>query len=246
LALSNFDQLLVGFTGSMAQTAGGAIAGTTTDILAWEFTPHSATQITQVIPPGGTENDYTFGGHQFGVTYPTGFSNPNGITMTVLATPWNQQTFYTERLLGTPFANENCIVYLQTGGNCIDYSVTCDDASGNQITCPQEPTDDIAICSQFYTSEPVAVTNTDFLEADPIGSNNWCSIWYSYMNNPIDGVVSGKGTGFSDVVATLSPTGPGQQCTSDLKTATKMMEKTTEKQTKPTQDQPFGFCPAIQ
>ena len=242
LALRNVSQVLVGFTASMA-TAGG----TTTDILAWEFTPQAPTQITQIIPPGGTEADYSFGGHQLAVTYPNGFQNPDNITMTVQATPVNQQTFYTQRLLGTPFANENCIIYLETGGNCVDYSVTCHDANGNQITCPQEPQDDIAICSQFYNSQPNAVMNTDFLEAEPIGSNNWCSIWTGFQNNPVDGIITGKGTGFSDIVATLSPTGPGPQCGGgqSLSKLTQEMRKITTKQV-PARQQPSGFCPAIQ
>ncbi|HLI63705.1 MAG TPA: L-type lectin-domain containing protein [Terriglobales bacterium] len=244
LALANISSIFVGFTASMA-TAGG----TTTDILAWEFTPQAPTLVTQIIPPGGVEADYTFGGHQLGVTYPSGFQNPDNITMSVLATPVNQQTFYTQRLQGTQFADENCIIYLETGGNCVDYSVTCHDASGQQITCPQEPADDIAICSQFYTSEPTSQTNTDFLEAEPIGSNNWCSIWTGFQDNPQDGIITGKGTGFSDIVATLSPTGPGPQCGGgrgmDLRKLTEEMRKITTKQVKVRQ-QPSGFCPAIQ
>ena len=230
---ANLDQLFAGFTASVEN------GGTTTDILAWEFTPHSPTQITKVIPPGGTENDFSFGGHQLGVTYPSGFQNPNNIMMTVLATPVNQQTFYTQRLQGTQFANENCIIYLQTGGNCVDYSVTCQ-LNGQQITCPTEPNPTIAICTQFDTSENVSVLNTDFLKADPIGSNNWCSIWTFFM--PGDPIVGGAGTGFSDLVATLSPSGPGQSCSSGLQQLTQQLEQ--ELTTWQASDQ--GFCPPIQ
>jgi hypothetical protein len=241
LALSSYNQALVGFTASMANAG-----GTTTDILAWEFTPQAPTEVTQIIPPGTVEADYSFGGHQLGVTYPSGFQNPNNITMTVLATPVNQQTFYTQRLQGTRFSNENCIVYLETGGNCVDYSVTCHDANGNPVTCPQEPADDIAICTQFYMSQPNYVINPDFLEAEPIGSNNWCSIWTGFQNNQQDGIITGRGTGFSDIVATLSPTGPGPQCGGgrDLTKLTEEMQKITAKQVK-TRQQPAGFCPAI-
>jgi hypothetical protein len=240
LTPANTAQLFVGFTGSVEN------GGTTIDILNWEFTPQAPTQVTQIIPPGGTEADYTFGAHQLGVTYPSGFLNPNQITMTVLATPVNQQTFYNNRLLGTPFADETCIVYLGTGdNNCVDYSVTCDQ-NGNPVTCPQEVNDDIAICSQFYTSEPEVPLDTDFLEAEPIGSNNWCSIWTGFQNNQQDGVVTGKGTGFSDIVATLSPTGPGMQCNGggrSLKNLTTKMQQMTNPQARPPQG---GFCPAIQ
>jgi len=239
LALSNTSQLLVGFTGSQP-----AEQGTTIDVMAWEFTTHSPTQITQIIPPGGQEADYSFGAHQAGITYPQGFQNPGNITMTVLETPVNQQIFHDTRLAGTQFANENCIIYQQTGGNCVVYSVTCHDQNGNQVMCPTEEEDNIAICTQFQTSEPVASPQADFLKADPIGSNNWCSIFVSYDQNQ-DPVTTGKGRGFSDLVATFSPTGPGPACT-DLRSITRSMKRTIERSTRIQRQQDGGsFCPPI-
>lgn len=195
----------VGFTASQPH-----LQGTAQDILGWEFTPHSPTQITQVIPPGGTQATYPFGGHEMAVTYPAGFTNPDQITMTVLATPTNPTTFFRQRLLGTQFANEACAVYLGTGGDCIVYSVTCLDPVTGSTVCPQEPLctpqqqdQCIDIDSTFYTSSPISPTNADFLEADPIGSNNWTSIFTSYTTLPVDGTVSGKGKGFSDIVTTF-------------------------------------------
>jgi hypothetical protein len=196
----------VGFTASQPM-----LQGTQQDILGWEFTPHSPTQITQVIPPGGQQATYPFGSHQMAVTYPAGFTNPDQITMTVLATPVNQQTFFTTRLLGTQFANEACAIYLGTGtGNCLVYSVTCFDPVTGSTVCPQEPLCSpqqqdqcIDIDSTFYTSSPISPTNADFLEAEPIGSNNWMSIFFSYTTDPVDGTVSGKGKGFSDIVTTF-------------------------------------------
>ena len=91
----------VGFTASQPSQ------GTAQDILAWEFTPHSSSQVTQVIPPGGTPATYPFGSHDMVVTYPPGFTNPDGILMTVQATPWNRNAFFQQRLLGTQFANES-------------------------------------------------------------------------------------------------------------------------------------------
>src|SRR5262249_16206545 len=151
-------------------------------------------------PPGGTENDFNFGGHLQAVTYPPGFMNDGNLTMTVLATPVNQQTFFIERLQGTQFADETCIPYLDTGGNCVVYSVTCNAPDGPQAPCPSDGMFDISICSKYTTSNPVSQPTADYLEADPIGSNNWCSIFKSFVNNPMDPVTSGKGRGFSDVV----------------------------------------------
>jgi hypothetical protein len=252
LGLTN-NSLWVGFTGAQPSSGGGKSrradqqpsGGTTMDIISWEFTPHAPSQITQQIPNGGIENDFAFGAHVFAVTYPNGgFTNcnPNCIDMTVLATPVNQQTFYTTRLQGTQFADENCITYLGTGnGNCVDYSVTCQE-NGNQVTCPSESDPTIDICSQFYTPDPASNFNTDFLEADPIGSNNWCSIWFSYTELPVDDIVVGHGKGFSDIVATLSPTGPGQSCNSVEKITKKMEQKQKAQRHQP---QGSGICPAI-
>jgi hypothetical protein len=238
LALGNgIGTFWVGFTASQPLVSQGT--GAQQDIFAWTFTTHSPTQITQVIPNGGIEANYVFGAHQAAVNYPAGFMNDNNIKMTVLETPWNQQTFYNQRLLGTPFSNENCIIYLETGGDCVVYSVTCQNSQGI-VACPEEPppSPGIAICTKFYTSEPISANQADFLSADPIGSNNWCSIFQSISNNN-DTVVSGKGTGFSDLVATFTPERQGPQCSDDG-----LLQKLTQKM-KSTLAPPPGpdFCP---
>lgn len=182
------------------------------DILAWEYTPYGPQQVQQVIQPGGTQTLFAFGDHQTGVTYPAGFTNPNGIVMNVLATPTDRTLFYQTRLLGTGFANEQCVVYQGTGGgqnptasgNCIVYSYTCQDSTGNSVTCPTElnctsdPNQCIDINTTFYTTDNVTPTNADYLENDALGSNNWMSIFTSYQNAPIDGTTSGKGGGFGN------------------------------------------------
>jgi Legume lectin domain len=195
----------VGFTASQPDD------GWAQDILAWEFTNHSPTKIQQVIQPGGVPTTFAFGGHQTVVTYPQGFSNPNGTLMTVTATPTDRIQFYQTRLFGTQFANEQCIVYLGTGGtmnpvasgNCVVYSYTCQDQMGNQVTCPQElqcsPQQEnqcINIDTSYSTSNQVTATNADYLENDGIGSNNWMSIFLSFMNKPIDGTTAGGSRGF--------------------------------------------------
>ena len=241
LNLSNSGQLYIGFGGSQPATGNmnGPSGGTTIDLLSWEFNTHGPSEITHTIPAGGVEDDFTFGAHQFAVTYPVGFTNPQDITMSVLATPWNQQTFFTQRLMGTDFANENCLIYLGTGGSCIVYTVSCS-LDGDPITCPQEVEDDIDICSQFYLPQQVSNLVTDFLKADPSGSNNWCSIWRKFDSGLMDPVVSGKGRGFSDIVATISSSGQGPACRFDsLEEATQILEQQVSDPI------PMGFCPPL-
>jgi len=104
-------------------------------------------------------------------------------------------------LLGTEFSNEQCIVYLGTGGgmgpvasgNCIVYSYTCQDQSGNPVTCPSESEPSIVIDTTFYTTDNVTPTNADYLENDAVGDNNWMSIFTSFQGDPTS---TGKGNGF--------------------------------------------------
>jgi len=192
------------------------------DILAWEFTPHAPAQVTQVIPPGGTEADYVFGGHHMGVNYFSGYTNVGCLTdnnpsdpclMTVLATPVPPNVFYNTRLLGTQFVNERCVTYLQTGGNCIVYTATCARQSNPNVIvgCPVAPNcttvGDTVNCitfnTSFYTANPLTQQNADYLKADPIGTNNWVSIFVSYDPNTFDGRTTGTGGSSSDFVATF-------------------------------------------
>lgn len=198
----------VGFTASQPNDSE---TGEKQDILAWEFTPHVPTSVTQLIPPGGVPAVYAFGSHQTTITYPIGFSNPNGITMTVKATPVDRATFYQTRLLGTGFANEQCIVYEGTGngfianGNCIVYTVSCQQ-SGSPVSCPTASgNSDIGIVTMYNSLDPITANNADFLETCPTGSNNWFSIFQAFYN---DGqTTSGGSNGFGN-----SPS--GNSCTS--------------------------------
>lgn len=181
----------VGFSASQPSN------GEQQDILGWEFTPHVTTQIRKVIPPGGVPATYPFGAHQLTVTYPLGFSNPNGTTMVVNAIPVDRATFYQTRLLGTDFANEQCIVYQGAGnefianGNCIVYSVTCQDSAGNTVDCPNPSNGDIGFVFMYNTLDPVNANNADLLQTIPVGSNGWFSIFEAFYN---DGQTSSGGS----------------------------------------------------
>jgi Legume lectin domain len=195
----------VGFTASQPSE------GTAQDVFGWEFTLSAPTMLTEPLQPGGTPTVFAFGAHQTTVTYPMGFQ-PNGISMTVTSTPTEQQQFYQNRLVGTEFSNEQCVVYEGTGGqpgqpeqtgNCIVYSYTCQDSMGNPVTCPMEPlctsplqSQCIVINTTFYTMDDVTPTNADYLENDAIGDNNWMSIFTSFTDDPTDGTTAGGSRGF--------------------------------------------------
>jgi len=218
ISLASGTSAWVGFTGSQTNETQAE------DILAWEFTPHAPAQIQQTIPNGGIEARYTFGANDTGVTYFPGFVNQNGCDgtqpsdvvclMTVLATPTPRNVFYQTRLLGTQFSNEQCVVYLGTGGNCVVYSITCQNSNAPTVNvqCPSSlPNTCNSIGEQgciifetsFYTADPLTPSNADYLKADPIGSNNWITIFESYQPNIFDGRTTGTGSTPSDFAATL-------------------------------------------
>lgn len=218
---------LVGFTASQPGEQ-GYTADAAQDILGWEFNP---SQITQPIPRGGIQNLFNFGPHMYGVTYPVG-TPPPGLNMTLLSTPIDRNLFYQTRLSGTQFANETCIIYEGTGlqpdygGNCLLYTVTCQDpTTGMNVPCPtvnmmdcaNDPTKCIDTQTTFYTVDPITATNADYLEA-PSMTNQWCSVFTGLMMHDLGNgdppgkgtgfTLTGKGTGFSDFVGTFRPGQP--------------------------------------
>jgi hypothetical protein len=198
------------------------------DVLAWEFTPHTPTQVTQTIPKGGITATYSFGANDTQVTYFPGFVNENGcdkqqgITvvclMTVLATPIDRNVFHQTRLAGTNFANEQCVVYQGTGGNCVVYSITCQNsnAAKTNVQCPQSVQGTcnkigdqgcIVFSTGYLTTDAITAANADYLKADPIGSNNWITIFESFTPGTSDPRTTGTGNTPSDFVATFVPGG---------------------------------------
>jgi len=116
--------------------------------------------------------------------------------------------------LGTPFSNEQCVVYLGTGGNCVVYSITCQNKSAPNVTvtCPASLPNTcnnigdpgcIIFETSFDTADPLTPSNADYLKADPIGSNNWITIFEMYEPNVFDGRTTGTGSTPSDFAATL-------------------------------------------
>ena len=203
LSLDN-NSAWVGFTASQASQSQSQ------DLIAWEFTPHQDVQIQEQINNDGTQNTFVYGGHLYGVTYPPG-GNPDGDFMTVKAILIDKLTFYQTRLLGTKFANEQCLTYLETGGNCVVYEVTCQkNDKVTPVDCPNPPNDQlINTLTTYTTNDPVNAQNADYLKA-PIGTNDWISIFTGFSENPIDPTTSGAGKDFSDFVATFKPHGPQQ------------------------------------
>jgi YVTN family beta-propeller protein/uncharacterized repeat protein (TIGR03803 family) len=153
--------------------------------------PPTELQITMPLSPT-QPNVFNFGAYNQAAQYPPGttFSNVNMTTAAVEITPAQFQ----QRVAGTQFANATCIVYAGTGGNCVDFQVTCSNNSGNPIACPSEPEPTIAVQTEFSTAQ--AIINPGYLTT-PIGENQWKNIFTGFS----DPVARGRTQGFSEFVA---------------------------------------------
>jgi len=153
--------------------------------------PPTSQPITQPLSPT-QPNVFNYGTNNFVVQYPAG-TNFSGVNMTTTAVEMTQAQFQ-QRVLGTQFSSAVCIVYSGTGGNCVDYEVTCSDNNGNPIACPSEAQPTIALQTSFDTTQ--AIVNPGFLTT-PIGQNQWQNIFTGYS----DPTVKAKTKGFSEFVA---------------------------------------------
>lgn len=164
-------------------------------VIAIASAPPKSQTITQPLNPM-QPNQFNFGPHNLTVQYPPGTSFSN-VNMNVTAAQATQET-YQQSVAGTPFANSTCIVYSGTGGNCVNYQVTCSDMSGSPVTCPAEPTPNISVKTSYDTLQ--TIVNPGFLTA-PIGTNEWQNIFSEFYLQRIDPSTKGFTKGFSQFYA---------------------------------------------
>ena len=157
--------------------------------------PPTTQTMTQPLSPTAP-NPFNFGTHNFTVQYPAGTSF-SGVNMTVAAAQTTQASFK-QSVAGSSFLNASCIVYSGSGGNCVNYQVSCTDANGNPITCPALPTASINVKTSYDTLQPII--NPGFLRR-PTGSAQWENIFTEFLAQRVDPTTKGKTTGFSDFVA---------------------------------------------
>jgi YVTN family beta-propeller protein/uncharacterized repeat protein (TIGR03803 family) len=198
--VTNLNANTVSVIATSTNTITGTVAvGNAPTGVAIASAPQMTFQITQPLNPT-QQNTFNFGVNSYGVQYPPG-TNFSGVNMTIAAVEITQSQFQ-QRVAGTQFANASCLVYTGTGGNCVDYEVTCSNTSGNPITCPSEATPSIAVQTGFSTNQ--SIVNPGFLTT-PIGENDWQNI-FTYFSDPS---VHGKTKGFSEFVAVdLGATNP--------------------------------------
>jgi YVTN family beta-propeller protein/probable HAF family extracellular repeat protein len=157
--------------------------------------PPTTQTITQPLSPTAP-NPFNFGTHNLNVQFPPGTSF-TGVTMTVAAAQTTQTSFQ-QSVAGSPFANASCIVYSGSGGNCVNYQISCTDTNGSPIPCPSQPTATIDVKTSYDTLQ--SIINPGFLHR-PTGSTQWENIFTEFLAQKVDPTTKGKTKGFSDFVA---------------------------------------------
>jgi YVTN family beta-propeller protein len=163
--------------------------------LAIGSSPPTTQTITQPLSPTAP-NQFNFGTHNFNVQFPPG-TTFSGVNMTVAAAQTTQTSFQ-QGVAGSTFPNATCIVYSGSGGNCVNYQISCTDTSGNPIPCPSQPTASIAVKTSYDTVQ--SIINPGFLHR-PTGSTQWENIFTEFLAQRVDPTTKGKTKGFSDFVA---------------------------------------------
>jgi len=142
------------------------------EMLAWTFTPHTAVTQQQPLNPPGQTTSFPDGSYNYAVTYPSTQTPYTGINMVVTANTVTPAFFQT-LIAGGPFQGSQCQVYDETGGNCVIYSVSCNQG-GESVACPSVPQGDtnpadlIAVSAAFNNSTPLV--NPGYLQGDPLYS----------------------------------------------------------------------------
>ena len=185
----NSNTITVIDTASNTMT-GTVTVGTAPLGVAMASAPQTELQITQPLSPT-QPNTFDFGTANYVVQYPQN-SQFSGVNMTVTEQQISQAQFQ-QKVVGTQFANAACIVYVGTGGNCVDHVVTCSDTNGNQIVCPTG--NPIELQTSFTAPQPIL--NPGYLNL-PAGQSQWQNIFSGFYGIGQLATVKGKTTGFTD------------------------------------------------
>jgi hypothetical protein len=161
--------------------------------------------ITKLLSPTAL-NIFDFGPHRFKVQYPPKGPGFSGVYMTVTAVQISQTSF-SRRVSGTSFAKAVCVVYTGETGNCIDYEVTCSNASGQVIQCPTSTSPYISFWTSYDTEQPIV--NPGLLTT-PIGANSWQNVLDWFFLTRIDPTAHGHTKGWSEFVSVALGTTNGQ------------------------------------
>jgi YVTN family beta-propeller protein len=161
----------------------------------------------QPLNPNGGTNLYQFQNnlYNYKVTYPA-FSEPpaNLVVQPILIS----QTDLTARLAGQ-FPGATLVPYDGTGGFGVLFRATCQDSSGNPVTCP-ETTGPYDVYTSWNPPAGQTINYPAFLMAAiaPVGQQAWMNIFTAYSQARIDPTGAGRTKGgFSDFVFVEGITG---------------------------------------
>jgi len=153
-------------------------------------------------PDGGT-NVYQFANNLFNykVTYPALLSPPISPVYLAVWPVLISQTDLNARLAGQ-FSGATLVPYDGTGGFGVLFRATCQDSSGNPVTCPRT-TGPYDVKTSWNSPSGQTISNPAFLMAEikPLGSQTWENIFTGFSQTRIDPTVGGRtAPSFSDFV----------------------------------------------
>ena len=166
--------------------------------------------IAEPLIPGGGTNLYQFASNLFNykVTYPALLNPPPTPVDLVVEPILISQDDLNARLAGQ-FSGATFVPYDGTGGFGVLFRLTCQDALGSPVTCP-EPTGPYTVYTSWDAPPGQTIVNPAFLKAEiaPIGSQQWENIFTSFYVTRTDGTAVGRTKGsFSDFVVVHFPQG---------------------------------------
>jgi len=156
--------------------------------------PHTAQTVGPQTLNNSTPNVFQFSDagtvvHAFKNQYPAGTVFSGTPSMTVTATPTSQAAFQAE--LAGAFPGTQCVVYAETGGNCIVYTVSCDPSP-----CPSSASNNINVSTVY--DEISSQVNPGFLRRE---TSTWTNVFSEFDIARQDPTTKGETNGFSDWVA---------------------------------------------
>lgn len=189
LSLAAGGQAFVGLTAA----TGGSFENH--DILSWTLTPFQGTSETLPLDPGGAPVDFVFG--SFDKEFKNYGLGAQGI-VTVETIPISPADFAAQQAGGT-FPGAQCIVYDQTGGNCIIFHVSCSGASQSDCTFQYDT------LAGYLTQQ--TIVQPGYLK-DPNCGNQWTNIITDWSVNRLDPTTKSRTFGFSCFVAVTNVNDP--------------------------------------
>ena len=177
--------------GSLVLVVGGYNSTTNGDLASAEFftptIPQPYSPIAEPLITTGGTNTYQYTSNQkpfsWSAMYPGVLTDPNLVLQPILISQDDLKAL----VKGTGFDGALIVPYDGTGGFGVLFRATCQDSSGNPVTCPLTTGPYDVNTSWITPSSASTISNPAFLKA-PVGTNAWQNIFTAFSEaDPMGG-----------------------------------------------------------